>query len=187
MPCSLCLVINSESRVGGCMAPIEVGSPARSAGLRQGPLTVSDADRHRDRGGRHDRRRRLHQPRIPGSGDPVRLLAAAAVGGRRLRRAVRGIFLRRARRHVSPLQRRVQLSAAGLSPGRRLHGGLAVGDGRICGPGVAGRDGVRRIRQGHPSGRPAAGARPRSRLDRLPRRGARASSTAAGSRWSGPS
>src|SRR6516165_6730318 len=48
-----------------------------------------------DRGGRHDRRRRFHQPGLSGPGNPVRLLAAAAVGSRRRGGIVRGILLRR--------------------------------------------------------------------------------------------
>ena len=113
-------------------------------------------DCHRRR--RHGRRRRLHQPRFSGQGHPLRLFDPAAVDGRRRRRAVRGVFLRRTRRDVSALERRVQFPQPGLSPGLRFCGGLGVGDRRLRSPGGAGRDGVRRIRQVGAAGCAAAGA-----------------------------
>ena len=49
-------------------------------------------DRHRRR--RHDRRRRVHQPRLPGQGHPVRLCDPAPLDCRRPRRFMRGVLLR---------------------------------------------------------------------------------------------
>ena len=113
---------------------------------------------YRHRGGRHGRRRRLHQPWLSGQGHPLRLFDPVAVGRRRHRRAVRRVCLQRTRRDVSALERRIQFPDPRLSSGLRISGGLGVGDGRICGAGRAGRDGVRRIRQIGAAGRAAAGA-----------------------------
>ena len=103
---------------------------ARSAG-RQRQFQHLGSRRGCDRRGRHGRRRRLHQPRISGQGHPIGFFPPVAVDHRRHRRAVRGVFLRRARRHVSALERRVQLPRPRLSPGRRLRGGLGLGDRRL--------------------------------------------------------
>ena len=66
---------------------------------------------------------------------------------RRRGRPVRGVFLLGTRRDVSALERRVQLSRPGLSPGLRFSGRLCLGHRRLRGAGGAGRDGVRRVRQ----------------------------------------
>ena len=129
--------------------------------------------RHRHRGGRHGRRRRLHQPRLSGQGHPVRLFDPVAVDRWRPGRAVRRVFLQRTRRDVSALQRRVQFPGAGLSSGVRISGGLGIGDGGLRRTRGAGRDGVRRIRQIGASRRPAARACDRRGLagvDRAARR-----------------
>ena len=135
---------------------------ARSAGRRR--LQHLGFRGGRDRRGRHGRRRRLHQPRLSGQGHPLGLFDPVAVDHRRHRRAVRGVFLRRAWRDVSALERRVQFPGPGLSPGLRFRGGLGIGDRRLRGARGARRDGVRRVRQVGAAGRPAAGARARRGL-----------------------
>ena len=125
------------------MAASETGSAAWPGRL---PGGGSDGfghrgDRHRRR--RHGRRRRLHQPRLSGQGHPLGFLDPAAVGGRRHRRAVRGVFLQRTRRDVSALERRIQFPQPRLSSGVRISRGLGFGDGRFRSTGGAGRDGVR--------------------------------------------
>ena len=142
-------------------------------------------DRHRRR--RHGRRRRLHQPRLSGQGHPVRLFDPVAVDRRRHRRAVRGVFLQRARRDVSALERRVQFPQPRLSSGLRISGGLGVGDRRLRSAGGARRDGVRRIRQVGPSGRAAAGAGRRRGLAGVARAAEPASGTPPPFNWSRPS
>jgi hypothetical protein len=112
-------------------------------------------DCHRRR--RHGRRRCLHQPWLSGQGHPLRVLDPVAVDGRRRGRAVRGVFLQRARRDVSALERRIQLPRPGLSPGLRFCGGLGVGDRRLCRARSTRRDGVRGVRQIGSAGCLAAG------------------------------
>ena len=102
-------------KVRSDMAASETGSAAWPGPLSGGGSTVSVAGGDRHRRGRHGRRRRLHQPRLSGQGHPLRLFDPAAVDGRRHRRAVRGVFLRRTRRDVSALERRIQF------PGRAYH------------------------------------------------------------------
>ena len=161
------------------MAPVEVESPAGSAGM-QGRLTVSmltaTAIVVADMVGVGV----FTSLGFQVHGHPVRLLAAAAVGRRRRRRAVRGVLLRRTRRHVSPLQRRVQFPARKPSiPAARLPGRAG------CRPPSASRP-----RWRSPPWRSASTARRSSRtprrscsasrrLDRLPRGAALASTTAA--------
>ena len=95
----------------------------------------------------------------------VWLPAAAPLGDRRWRRAVRGVLLWRAHLHVSPLQRRVQSFAPDVPSGRRFPCGLAVGHGRLRSSGCTRSHGFRPVREGDPSGCSAARARTVRHLD----------------------
>ena len=125
------------------------------------------SDRHRRC--RHGWRRRLHQPRLSGQGHSLRLFDPVALDRWRPGRIVRGVFLQRAWRDVSALQRRIQFPRPRLSPGFRISRGLGFGHGRFRGTGGAGRDGLRRVRQIAGSRRAAAGACDRRRLAGLDR------------------
>ena len=113
---------------------------------------------YRHRRGRYGRRRRLHEPRLSGQGHSFGLCDPLAVDRRRHRRLVRRLFLQRARRDVSALERGVQFPEPRLSSGVRISGGLGVGDGRLRGAGGPGRDGLRGIWQVGISRRSAARA-----------------------------
>ena len=148
------------------MAIIEVGSPPRLAGLPQIRRVGLHADRHRHCGRRHGRRRRVYQPRLPGTGASRRASRCCSCGWSAAASRCAGYSPTASSPPCFPAPAASTIFLTpDLSSGRRLPGGLAVGDGRLRGSGCTRRHGVRRVREGDPSGRSAARARALRRLD----------------------